>query len=81
MSSSDSSEFPTEAAHLCEGGERLQRETRGVQDAETPEALWGHAVTHVGYAAGRWWAHNGEYASIIRFCPWCGADLEAAAPS
>jgi hypothetical protein len=25
--------------------------------------------------SARWWIGNGEYASPIRFCPWCGVDL------
>jgi len=23
-----------------------------------------------------WWAENNEYASRIKFCPWCGIELE-----
>jgi hypothetical protein len=72
----DPKQISAEAVHHCEAGERLREETRETQDAEAREALWGHALVHVEYAAGRWWAHNEEYSSIIRFCPWCGVDLQ-----
>ena len=28
---------------------------------------------------GHWWADNGEYATPVRFCPWCGIRLDASA--
>lgn len=40
----------------------------------------GHAVTsvfsHADYP-GVWWAGNGEYATAVSFCPFCGVNLEA----
>jgi hypothetical protein len=66
-----------ELAHTCEAGDRLRRETNDEQAVDAKEALWGHAVTRVEFAAGGWWAHNEEYASVVRFCPWCGVDLQA----
>lgn len=26
---------------------------------------------------GKWWAGNGEYATPIAFCPWCGVKLDS----
>jgi hypothetical protein len=67
-----------ERTHLCEAGSRLRGETERAQAAEANEALWGHAITRIEFAEGRWWAHNAEYATLVRFCPWCGANLETA---
>ncbi len=35
----------------------------------------GAAIEEVVFAAGAWWATNYEYATSIRFCPWCGVKL------
>ena len=64
-----------ERIHTCSAGERLRAETAVARSAEAKEALWGHAVTRIDYAGGRWWAHNEEYSSVVRFCPWCGEEL------
>lgn len=45
---------------------------------EDNHTLWGGAISNrMRYEANsrRWWIDNGEYASPIRFCPWCGIDL------
>lgn len=48
-------------------------------DAEADSRLSGHAITAIIQAAGRWYAENGEYATAIRFCPFCGGTLELGA--
>lgn len=35
----------------------------------------GPAIQSIDYWAGRWWAYNGEYATPIAFCPFCGSRL------
>jgi hypothetical protein len=61
---------PSPEEHECDA----QRE---VADTEKlyPRG-YGAALTEPPfYADGEWWAGNGEYYSIVRFCPWCGEDL------
>lgn len=46
--------------------------------AEDNHNLYGGAISNrMRHDAngGRWWIDNGEYASPIRFCPWCGVEL------
>ncbi len=69
-----------ERSHHCEAGEQLRRATREAQEAEDNEALWGPAITRIERAGDQWWAHNEEYSSLIRFCPWCGENLSSAEP-
>lgn len=42
-----------------------------------PEGGYGKAIESITFVQGTWWAHseNGEYASEIGFCPWCGVKL------
>lgn len=49
--------------------------------AERPASKhWGQAVTAVVYLGGQWWTIAGqdpaEYATPIRYCPWCGVLLD-----
>lgn len=64
-----------ERTHSCAAGDRLRQEVDRAQAVDVKQALWGHAVTRIEFAAGRWWAHNEEYSSVIGFCPWCGEEL------
>jgi hypothetical protein len=49
----------------------------GWDDEGAPsERLWGDAVVRIERVGGRWWAHNGEYATEVSFCPWCGVRLD-----
>lgn len=39
----------------------------------TAREAHGPAVTDIDRdEQGRWWASNGEYATRIPYCPWCG---------
>lgn len=76
----DPIEFPADRAHRCAAGERLREATRAARERDAVEALYGAAITHVERAGARWWAHNGEYSTMVRFCPWCGVDLLAETP-
>jgi hypothetical protein len=73
------------ATHRCAAMESAAR-LRSHMEAEAadhdipPEILWGPAVTRIDRAAGHWWMHNEEYSNPIRYCPWCGQDLERGAP-
>lgn len=43
---------------------------------------WGAAITEILQSDGSWWAVSGdpaEYATPVRFCPFCGADLQSEA--
>jgi hypothetical protein len=73
----DLSRIEPERTHSCTSGDRLRQETDHARTAEMKEALWGHAVTRIEYAAGQWWAHNEEYSSVIGFRPWCGEEWGA----
>lgn len=40
--------------------------------------MYGGAISNrmaLDANSGYWWIDNGEYASAIRFCPWCGVEL------
>lgn len=76
----NANEILGDRAHRCEAGKRLRDATRAAQDRDAPEALYGYAVTHIERVGGQWWAHNGEYSSMVRFCPWCGVDLLVEEP-
>lgn len=58
--------------HRCP--ERLQ-----CLNADDSNALFGHAVTMVTKFEDRWYAENGEYATVVRFCPFCGGRLHGEA--
>lgn len=53
---------------LCEEWGRTGRRPSG-------PLLWGKALERVEQHRGRWWAHNGEYAVPICYCPFCGMPL------
>jgi hypothetical protein len=36
----------------------------------------GEAITSVIRVNGKWFAYNDEYATEIRYCPFCGLDLK-----
>jgi hypothetical protein len=61
--------------HQClERGRHAGLAERAAEDTPT-EHLYGAAIVRVEHAAGKWWAHNGEYATEVSFCPWCGLRL------
>lgn len=38
-----------------------------------PDKMWGQAITHVEIdKEGKMWAHNGEYATQVNYCPFTG---------
>ena len=37
--------------------------------------IYGPAITSIMFWDGQWWAGNGEYATAISFCPFCGVKL------
>jgi len=41
-------------------------------------ALWGDSITSIIHepVLQKWFAYNGEYATQIIFCPFCGIKLE-----
>jgi hypothetical protein len=63
-----------QATHECPERARHLQTIRW--DLEGYEGLFGPAVTRVQRWAGRWWAHNEEYATEISHCPWCGELLD-----
>jgi hypothetical protein len=70
-----------ERKHECPGRPPNDDEEHGPRPAP---AYWGAAISQIGYLGGRWWAISGrmppEYATPIRFCPWCGIDLADEEP-
>jgi hypothetical protein len=64
-----------EEAHVCEERDRHRGLAVRISDTDPPEELYGAAITRIEQLRGRWWAHNGEYATEITFCPFCGAQL------
>lgn len=60
------------ALELYEGlGEEWGRAGRGA----TGPLLWGLAIKRIEKRRGRWFAHNGEYAVPVAYCPFCGTAL------
>lgn len=56
--------FTKEDRHFCEG--------------DLPEGGWGVAMYECKEDdQGRLWISNGEYASAVNFCPYCGYKAEA----
>lgn len=70
--------------HTCDPMRDLQSEERRLREStdweELPALLHGPAITRIARDDGRWWAHNEEYSSVIRYCPYCGEYLEALRP-
>lgn len=65
-----------EIVHACNLGPLKDPSAGGRRPA--PED-WGQAITTIGRLDGIWWAISGsppEYATRIRYCPWCGVELE-----
>ena len=59
--------------HICDDRDRLRDQSKG----EEVEEYYGEAVVEVlRLPDGRWIAENGEFASFIRFCPFCGKKLD-----
>jgi hypothetical protein len=60
------------------------QEPDSAEGPRPPPAYWGEAITQIGLLGGRWWAISGreppEYATQIRYCPWCGIDLMNESP-
>lgn len=64
-------EYGTERHH-CDGMNALLVEGEYVENAE----LYGHAVTDITrFLDGLWYAENGEYATRVDYCPFCGLKL------
>jgi hypothetical protein len=73
---------PPEEAHQCE---ELIAALKGYEDlceywgpagrGSDGPLLWGKAVKRIERRRDRWWAHNGEYAIAVRYCPFCGTVL------
>ena len=70
-----------EATHRCAEMDEAKRirsalEAVAVDRSERiEELLYGCAFSRIDCAAGRWWAHNDEYSTPIRYCPHCGTLL------
>jgi hypothetical protein len=41
-----------------------------------PHGAYGAAITDASIDDGELWIGNGEYASRVNFCPWCGMAAE-----
>ena len=56
---------------------QLHECTEDYPDTEGEDYAYGEAITAIGRSPkGTWWAWAGsEYASPIRYCPFCGAKL------
>jgi hypothetical protein len=58
--------------------------TAAAEGPRPAPASRGEAITQIGFLGGRWWAISGrepaEYATPIKFCPWCGIDLADGEP-
>lgn len=63
-------------SHDCKERAKVER---AVAAADRPApSHWGEAISDVVWLNGNWWAVAGEppeYATAIRFCPWCGVPL------
>ena len=46
-----------------------------VNISRLPDDLHGPAVTEIYFWSQNWWATNGEYATPISYCPFCGEKL------
>jgi hypothetical protein len=49
--------------------------TCGPDGASPLQDIYGPAVTGIDFWNGQWWATNGEYATAISYCPFCGQKL------
>lgn len=62
--------------HECRARAAVAHETRAVEPPAPRD--WGQAITAIVRHGGVWWAVSGdpvEYATSIRFCPWCAQRL------
>lgn len=75
--------------HYCDELKRI--EERRINGEFNDSALYGMAVMRIEYGAWGnakidesprrgWVAHNDEYGTFIKFCPFCGEKLEATTP-
>jgi len=44
-------------------------------EEEAQIQCYGPVIYNIVKTSGGWLAHNGEYASVISFCPFCGQRL------
>lgn len=45
------------------------------EDDVPDQLLYGPAIRQIDRCAGKWYAHNNEYSSMITHCPFCGLRL------
>ena len=65
--------------------EKVFHECQGLKDLKVPDEDMedeigvfgvGPAIFSIDRTEGGWVAHNGEYSSVISFCPFCGKRLD-----
>lgn len=73
---------PPEDTHSCDQLEAILDRYDGLcrewgEDGRGSDGplLWGKAVKRIEKRRGRWFAHNGEYALPVSYCPACGERL------
>jgi hypothetical protein len=66
-------------SHTCPDAAEAEAIRRVAAQDDRGEALYGPAVTRIERVGHLWFAHNDEYSTPIRYCPFCGEALESEA--
>jgi hypothetical protein len=70
------SRITPDESHTCPDAAAGAMIRRVLAEDDREEALYGPAVTRIERVDRLWYAHNDEYSTPIRFCPFCGSALE-----